>query len=97
MQGEILAANPESVIRILGVDATGQEASNGLAVAGNTIPWLQDMKDAAWGRWAVTWRDVVILDAENRKAAVFNLTDHDLNDPRQYADLLALLRTTAGE
>ena len=97
MQAEILAANPASKIRILGVNQTGQEPYNDLAVAGNSIPWIQDAAGAAWGGWAVTWRDVVILDRENRKAAVFNLTEHDITQPAEYAALLALLRATAGE
>jgi hypothetical protein len=98
MQGQILSENPGSSIRILGVNETAQAAYNDLAVAGNSIPWLQDVQSEAWGGWAVTWRDVVILDAENKKVAVFNLTEHDIaGDPSEYAALLALLRSTAGE
>jgi hypothetical protein len=97
MQAEILAANPASKIRVLGVNQAGQEASNDLAVAGRTLPWLQDVADEAWGTWAVTWRDVVIVDEQNRKVAVFNLTVHDLNQPAEYAALLALLKSSAGE
>ena len=97
MQTEILSANPSSRIRILGVNQVGQEASNDLAVAGNSIPWLQDVLDAAWTGWLAIHRDVVILDSANRKSAVFNLTVHDLTQPAEYAALLQLLRTTAGE
>lgn len=97
MQAEILAANPASRIRILGVNQTGQDPYNDLAVAGNSIPWLQDAADAAWGGWAVTWRDVVVLDGENRKVGVFNLTEHDITQPDEYAALLALLKSAAGE
>ena len=43
MQTEILTANPASRIRILGINQTGQEASNDLAVAGRS-PF-------GWGRW----------------------------------------------
>lgn len=97
MQAEILQANPASRIRILGINQVGQESSNDLAVAGNSIPWLQDVLDAAWTGWLVTWRDVVILDGANRRTAVYNLTEHDLGVPDQYAELLALLKTAAGE
>ena len=97
MQAQILAGDPASKIRILGVNQTDQASSNDLMVAGRTLPWLQDAADAAWGEWAVTWRDVVILDDQNRKVAVFNLTEHDLNQPSEYAALLALLETSAGE
>jgi hypothetical protein len=97
MQAEILSANPDSAIRILGVNEDGQQGSNDLAVANRTLPWLQDIDGAAWAGWTVTYRDVVLLDAENRKVAVFNLTDHDLGRPEEYAALLALLRASAGE
>lgn len=97
MQAEILAANPASKIRILGVNEDGQQGSNALAVEGRTLPWLQDVAGAAWGGWAVTYRDVVVLDDQNRKVAVFNLSVHDLGRPQEYADLLAILRSAAGE
>lgn len=61
------------------------------------LPWLQDTPEVdAWGLWRVTWRDVVILDRENRPVAVYNLTVHDLADPGSYAELKALLLTAAG-
>ena len=64
---------------------------------GRTIPYLQDPDDGTWNRWAVTYRDVVILDAQNRKVGVFNLTEHDLQQPEEYAALKALLLSLAGE
>lgn len=44
-----------------------------------TLPWLQDiLEDPVWTRWGVTYRDVRILDSQNRLFAVFNLTQNDL-------------------
>ena len=97
MRAEILAANPASKIRILGVNRAGQEPSNDLVVAGHTTPWLQDPIGLVWSSWRVTWRDVVILDPANRTVGVFNLTQHNLTDPTQYAALLAMLKSAAGE
>ena len=97
MQAEILAANPASKIRILGVNRPAQEASNSLIVAGHTTPWLQDPDGLVWSSWNATWRDVVILDPANRKVGVFNLTDHNLSDPVNYGTLLAMLKSAAGE
>src|SRR5262245_16506626 len=57
--------------RVLGVNQSDQAQYNDLAVAGKTVPWLQDADETAWGAWAVEWRDVVVLDEENRKVAVF--------------------------
>jgi hypothetical protein len=97
MQAEILTANPASRIRILGINQTGQEASNPLAVEGNTIPWLQDVQDAAWAGWVVEWRDVIVLDEQNRRLFKVNLTSHNLTDPDEYAAVLARLKAVAGE
>lgn len=56
--------------------------------AGRTLPWLQDRIDVdVWRRWAVVYRDVIILDAANRRVGVFNLTTHDLSRPEDYAAL----------
>lgn len=78
--------------RILGVNAAGAESGNDLAVQGRDLPWLQDTpEENAWGDWRVRWRDVVILDRENRKVAVYNVTDHNLARPSAYDSLKAML------
>jgi hypothetical protein len=98
MQGEILAANPASKIRIFAVNALGEEGGNSLAVAGRTLPLLQDdATAAAWTNWDVTWRDVVILDGENNALGRFNLTEHNLSVQSEYDALLDILRVAAGE
>ncbi len=98
MQQEILADEPGSTTRILGINAAGHESANGLATADVTLPWLQDTPAAdAWGLWDATWRDVVVLDAENRVVAVYNLTSNDLGQPANYEALLALIRGAEAE
>jgi len=74
------------------VNATGLESGNDLVTALGDIPWLQDnaLTDV-WGAWEVTYRDVVILNAENQPVGVFNLTEHDLAVPGEFAALEALL------
>jgi len=97
MQREILAANPSSRIRVGGVNSFDAASGNALMTAGRKLPWLQDATGAVWTSWDVTNRDTVVLDPANAKAAVYNLTVHDLSDPANYAELLAILRATAGE
>jgi len=76
MQAEILQANPASRIRILAVNLAGLEGGNPLAVAGRTLPYLQDTVEAdVWASWQVEWRDVVILDADGNALGNFNLTE----------------------
>ena len=58
-----------------------------------------------WGAWrvnnlrpeqpGVTYRDVIVLDRENRAVAVYNLTEHSLGDPANYAALKDILRAAA--
>ena len=66
-------------VHILGVNQLGHESANDLVCQGRDLPWLQEtLDDQVWNKWKVTYRDVVVLDRNNRPAAVFNLTVHDL-------------------
>ena len=83
-------------IHILGVNFIGMESGNPIICAGRTLPWLQDVSAAnVWNSWGVTFRDVVILDQNNKRVGVYNLTDHDLRVPANYAGLRALLISAA--
>jgi hypothetical protein len=96
MQGEINATNPTHPVQILGVNPVGQEADNDLMCQGRTIPWLQETAEhPVWTPWAVTWRDVVILDTRNVRFSVYNLTPHDLADSTNYAFLKRLILEAA--
>lgn len=78
-------------MRILAVNAAAQAVSDAdmaTLLSGRTLPWLQDTTEAGvWTSWGPTYRDVVILDAENRKIGVFNVTARDLGDPENYGEL----------
>ncbi len=75
-------------IHILGLNEAGLEAGNAEMVEGRDLPLLQDTTaDDVWGSWEVEWRDVVLLDRENRRRYVYNLTDHDLADSESYEAL----------
>jgi hypothetical protein len=97
MQAELDAERPELLIEIHGVNGTGHESNNAAACLNKNLPWLQD--DATrnvWGAWAVTYRDVTILDDMNQLVTIYNLTNHDLQAPTNYAELKALLIAAAG-
>ncbi len=97
LQNEIEAEGWESVVRILGVNAIGEESGNATACAGKDLPWLQETADQpAWALWDVTYRDVIVLDGANRVAGVYNLTSQDLSDPGNYLELKAMIRAAAG-
>ena len=89
--------NPETGIAILGVNEAGY-ANNEAICEGRDIPWLQDtQEDDWWGSWEITYRDVVILNRDGNEDAVFNLTEHDLGNPNEYAAFKALLLDVAGQ
>ena len=96
MQSQLDSLKTALPIRILGVNAVGLESGNATICAGRTLPWLQDVTAVdAWSSWGVTFRDVVILDGNNLKVGVYNLTVHDLADSSNYAELKHMLLTAA--
>ena len=97
MQKELDLTWPELDIQLLGVNQSGYSAANDQITDERDIPWLQDVPEVlVWELWAVGWRDLYVLDGENRLVAVFNLTDHNLAIPGEYDALLELLLQTAG-
>jgi hypothetical protein len=75
-----------------GVNESGFESGNALAVAGNTLAWLQDVPaEDAWGLWTAVLRDCVVLDALGRAHGVMNLTANSLLDPVHYEALRTLI------
>lgn len=96
MQKELDALPTKVPIQILGVNETGQESGNASMTSGRVLPWLQDTTtDNVWASWQVTFRDVVVLDAQSQKTAVYNLTQHDLSNPASYDELKSLLVSAA--
>lgn len=96
MQQELDAAAPARPIRILGLNAIGEESGNVLVCAGRSLPWLQDTSaQTVWQRWQVTWRDVIYLDGANNVLGTYNLTQHDLAVPANYAALRQMLLDAA--
>jgi hypothetical protein len=96
MQKELDGLPTQVEIHILGVNGQGLESGNAGITAERTIPWLQDTESQnVWTAWAVTYRDVVVLDGQNFPVAVYNLTEHDLANSTNYDNLKQLLVDTA--
>ncbi|GMV14721.1 MAG: hypothetical protein HS104_09845 [Polyangiaceae bacterium] len=92
MQKELGSVSTKKQIQILGVNGNGLESGNASMTAGRTLPWLQDtLATDVWKSWAVEYRDVVVLDEENRPVAVYNLTTYDLGNPTNFAQLKSIL------
>ncbi|MBM3880028.1 MAG: hypothetical protein FJ387_09965 [Verrucomicrobia bacterium] len=78
------------------MNRTSDSSYNGLATEGRGLPWLQDsFTQNVWSRWGVVYRDVRILDGQNRVVAVYNLTEHDLSQAANREALKALFLAAA--
>lgn len=72
------------------MNQTGLES--GLPEMPGDLPVLQDTADVnVWTTWGGNWRDVVIVDREGHKHAVYALAEHDLGDAANREALKALL------
>jgi hypothetical protein len=101
LQNELEAQYPNLDIQLVGVNAFGQDAGIPGATENHDIPLLQDV-DAngngmgdVWSLWNVEWRDVVILDANNQRVGVYNLTSHDLANAANFSTLKEMLLDAA--
>jgi hypothetical protein len=98
LQTELDVEYPELGIQIIGVNGADYESGNATMCEGRDLPWLQDTFELnVWDDvWGVGYRDVYILDAENVLFSVYNVTEHNLSDPVEYAGLRAVLLEAAG-
>jgi hypothetical protein len=91
MQNELDATHP-GAIQILGVNDIGLDSGNPSITAGRDLPWLQATAQYdVWNDWAVTYRDVIIVDAHNVDVGAYNLTTFDLADAGNYDTLKQML------
>ena len=80
IQTELAAEGLAIPVQILGVNPLAYESGNEAMCSGRALPWLQETDaDDVWGDWGVTYRDVVILGADNIPVDVYNLWDNDLS------------------
>ncbi len=97
LQQDLRDSYPALRIQLMGVNERGQEPGNASAIAGRTLPWLQDVdansdgKSDVFTSWQVTLRDIVILDGSNAKVGVYNATQHDLGNAANLATLRGML------
>jgi hypothetical protein len=116
LQSEIATDRPDLDIVILAINEDGygppdHQDAVVLATDDHNLPLLQDTEAAdVWQAWAITYRDVVILDYANVQVGVFNLTGNSLGetdltqdtdgdgtpDATNYETLKALLIAAAG-
>lgn len=75
MQDEFNAENPDLQIQILGINQAGYSSGNSTISNGRDIPWLQDtVEENVWYTWEHAYRDVIIVDEDNQRVGVYNLS-----------------------
>lgn len=89
---------PQLALHLAAVNLPGLEDYADDMGANGVLPILQDTtKDDVWGAWGATWRDVVVLDPDNERSAVYNLTTYDLAVEANRDALKALLLAAASQ
>ena len=97
MLDEIRTETGRTDVAILGVNGEGQESAVDLMVTGRTIPLLQDVPGVdAWTHWPAEYRDVWVLDDENRPVGLVSLLTKDLADPTVYQELKGMILAAMG-
>ena len=70
---------PSLALHLAAVNLAGLEDYTDDMGANGDLPILQDtVTDDVWGAWGAVWRDVIVLDPDNERSAVYNLTTYDL-------------------
>ena len=78
------------------MNEVGHESGFSALPTSHTLPWQQDTSEVnAWSTWSVTYRNVVMLGPDHARIGVYNLTEHDLGNPANYASLRDFLKAKA--
>ncbi len=91
---EFRAADPDTTIRIFGVNEAGQASGNDLVV--QELPMFQDTARVnVSSLWNATYRDVIVVDPRGRRVGTFNLSINDLQVPDSYAAMKKMIADAA--
>ena len=84
-------------VQLHAINEMGYSSGIEAAVEKGSLPLLQDdSSQDVWTRWGVTYRDVVVLDGENRIAGVVNLSNNSLANEDTWSTLKGLLLEASG-
>ena len=90
MQNELNTMNLNA--SILGVNHMDKSSANQQMTEGRDIPWIQDVPTVnAWTTWDISYRDVIILNADNEYEATINVTTSNLTEADGYNSLMDLI------
>jgi len=96
IEADLRRTNPDLNIEIIGINKHDKASYNRVLTLFYTLPWLQDTAmGPTWAAWKAVWRDVQVVDAQNRLVGVFNLTSHDLGQEANRNTLKQMLLQAA--
>ena len=89
MQSELDALGFD--IKLLSINKIAAESGTGAFSADMNLPMVQDTEPlGVWSDWGAIWRDVYLVDADNRHISTYNLTEHNLSESENYEALKAM-------
>ena len=98
MQKDLNQETTKRPIIILGINQFGKADGNPTITSDRDLPWLQDTAtDDVWNLWVHEYRDVVILDAENKRVGLMGLTKSPLSNDENYARLKQMFLDAANK
>jgi hypothetical protein len=99
MQDDFDADYPQLDIQILSIDKMNVNGAGAASYSvDKDLPMVADnSSDDIWNSWGGSWRDVVILDANNEIYSIYNLTTYNLGVTSNYDDLKQLFIDAASQ
>ena len=78
------------------INQIGAETGTTSFDATHALPMVNDNPtENIWQKWESQWRDFYILNRNNELLEIYNLTEHNLNDPNNYQELKLKIRIAA--
>ena len=88
MYNELAQEYPELPITMFAINQIGAETGTSSFDETHALPMVNDNStDNIWIQWESIWRDFYILNRNNELIEIYNLTEHNLNDPQNYQEL----------
>ena len=96
MHNELAQEYPELPIKMFAINQIGAETGTSSFTEAHALPMVNDnITDNIWVQWESIWRDFYILNRSNELIEIYNLTEHNLNDPLNYQELKQKILTAA--
>ncbi len=96
MQDELAVEFSSLPITLHAINERGHEGGIEAISEVGDLAVLQDTDGSdVWGAWDASWRDVVVLDADNVAVYTFNLDEYNLGDEAHYEHLKAVFVAVA--